>query len=93
MIVRYLMSVHCSAHCSSTTTLLTHGTMLLMREVSTLKYLEALKAVLLTVYPSISVLVKAFGVYGYSFRSYCDIISSQNPAHRDRQVALIPKTT
>jgi hypothetical protein len=58
-----------------------------------LKYLEALEAVLLTVYPSISLLVKAFGVYGYSFRSYCDIISSQNPAHRDRQVALIPKTT
>ena len=67
--------------------------MLLMREVSTLKYLEALETVLLTVYPSVSVLVEAFGVYGYSFRSYCDVISSQVPAHGDRQVALIPKTT
>jgi hypothetical protein len=93
MTVQYSMSVHCSAHCSSTTTPLTHATMLLMREVSTLKYLEALEAVLLTVYPSISVLVKAFGVYGHSFRSYCDVISSQIPAHGDRQVALIPKTT
>ena len=58
-----------------------------------LKYLEVLEAVLLTVYPSISVLVKAFGVYGHSFRSYCDVISSQIPAYGDRQVALVPKTT